>query len=164
MNLDKVEQTTAKPFPIVRRAKGVGDACGLYRPSAGSTHATLLSNARPVVEAHLVTECRTSHCDPVNAFFVVVDLKGDFGRRLGLHVLDRVTLERRVRRAMARGGPPSLTVPVALEHGVALVELLAPEWLLWLDGRPPLSVAILAVDADDVPRLAFGCLRDGRLH
>ena len=165
MTLDDIEETTAKPFPRVQRAKGVHHTCGPHRPSATRTHSSLLSNERSAIEGHLAAWCRrSSGFAPPEALVVVTDLRGDFGRRLGLYLFDRVALDRRIRRALTGGGLPSLSVPVAIDHGVALLELVAPEWIPWLDERPPLSVAILAVDADDVPRLAFGSLRDGRLH
>jgi hypothetical protein len=159
MNLDDIEEATA------RRAHSVDQTCGPYRPLATPTHAALLSNERSVIEAFLAAECRASlSFSPFDAFFVVVDLRGDFGRRLGLHVFDRVALDRRIRQALADGTLPSLSIPVDLDHGLALVELVAPEWLPWLDERPPLAVPMLVVDGDDVPRLASGRLWDGRLH
>ena len=165
MNLDDIEETTAKPFPIVQRAKGVHHTCGPYRPSATPSHSALLSNERPTIEAYLSAECRTPDgFDPLDTFVVVVDLRGDFGRRLGLYLIDRVALDRRIRRTVAAGELPSLSVPMSVDYGVALADLLAPEGLPWLRERPSVSVPILAVDADDVARLAFGRLRDGRLH
>jgi hypothetical protein len=128
------------------------------------SHAALLSAERPVIEAFLAAECRWSGSDPFNVFFVVVDLRGEFGRHLGLHQFGRVALDRRIRPALTGSGLPSLSVPMGLDHGFALVELVAPESVPRLLERPPLSVPILAVDADDAPRLAFGCLRDGRMH
>jgi hypothetical protein len=53
---------------------------------------------------------------------------------------------------------------MALDHGRALVELVAPEWAAWLENRTVFSVPIFAVDATDTPRLAFGRISGGSLH
>jgi hypothetical protein len=151
-------RVTARPLRLPRPREIVPRASALGEPSRLSSHAALLATERSAIEAYLAAECRGSRSDPMNVFFVVVDLRGDFGRRLGLHVLERVTLDRRVRGATACG-VASLSVPMSFEHGVALVELVAPEWLAWLRERPLLSLHILVVDAEDVARLAFGRLR-----
>src|SRR5580693_6777547 len=107
-------------------------------PVPADSHAALLSTERSTIETYLVAVCRSGSFDPFDMFVVVIDLRGGFGRRLGLHMLDRVTLDRRIRRALADGALPSLSIPVGLDQGITLVELVAPEWIPSLDKRPPL--------------------------
>lgn len=91
--------------------------------------------------------------------FLVVDLRSAFGRSLGMHLLDRVALDRRIRAAVASGVEPSLSVPVGLEQGEALVEAIAPELQAQLRGRPPGTIPLLLVDAVDVPRIGLAFVR-----
>jgi hypothetical protein len=164
MRLHEIDKRPFKDYPGGLQRSGGGFLSAPAWPPLPSSNAALLSSERRNIETHLSTWCRTASFDPTSTFVVVADLRGKFGRSLGLHLFDRVALDRRIRRAVADGVLPAFIVPVGLDHGVALVELVAPEWLAWLERRTLSSVPILAIDATDTPLLAFGRVVNERLH
>jgi len=123
------------------------------------SHESLYEAERKKIEDWAALAWRDDPCGSASKLVVVVDLRSTFGRSLGLHLLDRAALDRRIRAALAIAAVASLSIPVRLEHGEALVKALVPELLGQLQGRPRGTVPMLLVDAADVPRIGLAFLR-----
>lgn len=123
------------------------------------THLVLYDSERPAIERWASSVSRSDSILPWSTLVLVVDLRGRFGRSLGLHVLDRVTIDRRIRRTVARAETPTLSVPISLAQGEALVEAVEPELLQQVRERPGGTVPILLVDCFDVPRIGLAVVR-----
>lgn len=127
--------------------------------NSNDTHLVLYETERPAIERWASFASRTDRSLPWSMLVLVVDLRGRFGRSVGLHVFDRVTLDRRIRQAGAMGGFPTISVPIPLAQGEALVEAVAPELLRQIRERPRGTVPILLVDELDAPRIGLAFVR-----
>lgn len=123
------------------------------------SHESLYEAEREKIEDWAASAWQEDRWVSASKLIVIVDLRSAFGRSLGLHLLDRAALDRRIRGALAIAAVPSLSIPVRLEHGEALVDEIAPELLGQLRARPPGTVPMLLVDATDAPRIGLAFLR-----
>jgi hypothetical protein len=127
--------------------------------NSSDTHLVLYDSERTAIERWASSASRADPTMPWSTLVLVVDLRGRFGRSVGLHRCDRVTLDRRIRHAVASAETPTLSVPVSLTQGEVLVEAFEPELLRQVRERPAESIPILLVDSFDAPRIGIAFVR-----
>lgn len=129
------------------------------KANTSDTHLVLYDSERATIERWASSSLGADPTLPWSTLVLVADLRGRFGRSLGLHVLDRVTLDCRIRRALAMAETPTMSVPISLANGEALIETIAPELVRQVRERRGGTVPVLLVDHFDVPRIGLAVVR-----
>jgi hypothetical protein len=91
-------------------------------------------------------------------FIVLVDIRGSLGRRIGAWALGQEAIAARLDRTGIADAVP-LAIPLSLNDGEQIVDILAPRLSLIYMCRPPNDIPVLLIDHLDNGTLAFASPR-----
>jgi hypothetical protein len=128
-----------------------------------SSHLVLFEHLRQAIQWDIAEVVSSCNVPPWQVFVIVVDLRSEFGRSIGLRFYKRVDVDRMIRAAEAREEPPGLSVPLVAELGLAIVRVFTPDLEAQVLLRPPKTATLLIVDEFDAAIIGIGRLLDARL-
>lgn len=121
-----------------------------------SPHRALLLRSRTRIEEVLRIVTRASNVPAWDVFVVVADARGELGKQIASTIAE--THGSCAAFSSADDAEPWLCVPLIDGGGMELLSEYAPFLIHEVLGRPAQTVALLVVDADDDPLIAFGRL------